>query len=293
MSTTPHSGNHSSGSDQDIQNELHRVRGEASGLASSAAETARTRGRETVDDAKRRAADGAESLASAIERTAEDLGSENGNEAVSDYGRNVASMMRRFAGGLREQDIDDLASQLATFARRNPATFLAGSVALGFGLSRFLKSSSQRSAEDYGYAGELDYDDLDYDDYEPGFSADSADDSFESTRTSPGQADFGSEATGTWPEDRERERPGAASASQHWTPGTSGTSGTSSSAGTSGSAGTSSASTPSTASPGSSSGDTRSAGLSHGANQTRPGGASLGSENSYGSDIDSDRRNQP
>src|SRR5690606_28650321 len=64
------------------------------------------------------------------------------------YGRSLASMMRQLAGGLRERDVDEFASELATFARRNPGAFLAGSVALGFGLSRFLKASSTRPPED-------------------------------------------------------------------------------------------------------------------------------------------------
>src|SRR5690606_15421459 len=149
MSTTPHSG-----SDREIQQELERAKSEASHLASSTMDTAKQRGREAVDRAKDKAADRAEDFASAVETTAEDLETSEGGEMLSGYGRSMAELMRRFAGGLRENEIEEFAGQLADFARRNPASFLAGSVAIGFGVSRFLKATSTRSLEQYGYDDE-------------------------------------------------------------------------------------------------------------------------------------------
>jgi hypothetical protein len=57
--------------------------------------------------------------------------------------------MRQLAGGLRERDIDDFARELADLARRNPGVFLAGSVALGFGIARFFKARVPQSANAY------------------------------------------------------------------------------------------------------------------------------------------------
>jgi hypothetical protein len=139
---------------------MSRTRDEAQQLARSAADTARSRGREEVDKFKEQAADKAEEIADALDTSADDLEG-NGGDAMSGYGHSMANLMRRLAGGLRENDIEDFASELSDYARRNPAIFLAGSVALGFGISRFLKASSSRSHElDQRY--ELDYDE-DYD----------------------------------------------------------------------------------------------------------------------------------
>ena len=230
MSTTPHSG---SGSDQQVKQEFERTKNEAAELASSTAEAARHRGREAVDRAKERTAERAEEFASALEATADDLESAdgNGNETLSGYGRSMASMMRRFAGGLREHEIEEFAGQLAGYARRNPASFLAGSVALGFGVSRFLKATSHRRSDEYGYDEEDEY----------LFEAEAED--FDDTLEVEPQVGSTSAYTGTWPEDRGNERPGAGSVTEHWSPAVSAeppssTSTSSTSTGSGGAAGT-------------------------------------------------------
>jgi hypothetical protein len=48
--------------------------------------------------------------------------------------------MRQLAGGLRERDVEEFARELGALARRNPGVFLAGSVAVGFGIARFFKA---------------------------------------------------------------------------------------------------------------------------------------------------------
>lgn len=163
MSTTPESPR------SDANQEMARARDEAQELARTAADTAQRRGREELDKVKDQAADKAEQIADALDSSADDLEG-NGGDALSGYGHSMASLMRRLAGGLRERDIEDFASELSDYARRSPATFLAGSVALGFGISRFLKASSSRSHElDQRY--ELD-DDYDIDSYEEEYEYD-------------------------------------------------------------------------------------------------------------------------
>lgn len=214
MSTTPESG----GGAGQTQQELERAKSDAAHMASDAAEAAKERGREQADTLKHRTAERAEELADAIESTAQDLESGNGDSAISGYGQSMATMMRRFAGGLREQEIEDFASELAGFARRNPGGFLAGSVALGFGVSRFLKATSQRSPEYYRGDDRFADDEEDFDeeywfDEEDEIDTDTTlrpADSPEVSTYAPGQ---------TWPEDRGNERPGAASATRHTAPG--------------------------------------------------------------------------
>lgn len=163
MSTTPESPR------SEANREMARARDEAQDLARTAADTAQRRGREEIDKVKAQAADKAEQIADALDTSADDLEG-NGGDALSGYGHSMASLMRRLAGGLRERDIEDFASELSDYARRSPAMFLAGSVALGFGISRFLKASSSRSHDlDQGY--ELD-DDYDVDSYEEEYEFD-------------------------------------------------------------------------------------------------------------------------
>jgi hypothetical protein len=126
-------------------------------VASDAIAAARDYGRESLESAKGRLADGADRMAGAAERVAANLEDEAGDNAVSELGRNVAGMIRRLAGGTRERDIEMIARELADLARRNPGVFLAGSVALGFGLARFLKARPAHAgaaSSDAGYAGE-------------------------------------------------------------------------------------------------------------------------------------------
>ncbi|HET7924031.1 MAG TPA: hypothetical protein VFL30_03985 [Rhodanobacteraceae bacterium] len=106
----------------------------------------RDRGMEQMEGAKGQLADGAERVAAAVERTADEL-QDDGDNAISGFGHSVASLMRQLAGGLRERDIEDFARELAALARRNPGVFLAGSVALGFGIARFFKAGTARSSE--------------------------------------------------------------------------------------------------------------------------------------------------
>ncbi len=144
MSDTPFEGQSATKEELErAKREMHELRG-----------AALDRGREEMESAKNRVADRAEAIAEAVESTADELES-NGDGAVSGYGRSLASMMRQLAGGLRENDIESFARELAGFARRNPGAFLAGSVALGFGLSRFMKASGRR-AEHYDLGEDLD-----------------------------------------------------------------------------------------------------------------------------------------
>jgi hypothetical protein len=116
--------------------------------ASSLAGAARDQGMEQLESAKGRLAEGAERVAAAVDRTADDLDGE-GDDTISGFGHSVASLMRQLAGGLRERDVAQFASELGELARRNPGVFLAGSVALGFGVARFFKARAPQRAAGY------------------------------------------------------------------------------------------------------------------------------------------------
>jgi hypothetical protein len=116
--------------------------------ASNLAAAARDQGMEQLEGVKGQLAEGAERVAAAVDRTADELDGE-GDDTISGFGHSVASLMRQLAGGLRERDVAQFASELGELARRNPGVFLAGSVALGFGVARFFKARAPERAAGY------------------------------------------------------------------------------------------------------------------------------------------------
>lgn len=96
-------------------------------------------GRQTLEQRKRSAADHISDVAQALERAASQLG-----EPLASYANRAAVGVGKFSTRLREGSIDDLLEDTRRLARRNPALFLAGGVAIGFALSRFIKASGQR-----------------------------------------------------------------------------------------------------------------------------------------------------
>jgi hypothetical protein len=127
------------------------TRNEGAEVGADLVAAARDRGMQELEGAKGQLAEGAERVASAVDRTADAL-EEDGDNAISGFGHSVASLMRQLAGGLRERDVEDFARELADLARRNPGVFLAGSVALGFGIARFFKARvPQSSYRDAGW----------------------------------------------------------------------------------------------------------------------------------------------
>ena len=61
---------------------------------------------------------------------------------MADYLSDMAQSMSGLAGNLRGKSAEQLLHDATDMARSNPTLFIAGSIALGFGLSRFLKAGS-------------------------------------------------------------------------------------------------------------------------------------------------------
>jgi hypothetical protein len=121
------------------------------------AAAARDSSMEKLEGVKGRLAEGVERVAAAVDRTADNVEAD-GDDTVSGFGRSLSSLMRQLAGGLRERDVEEFARELGSMARRNPGVFLAGSVALGFGVSRFFKASPPQPSNAYA---DLDWRDTD------------------------------------------------------------------------------------------------------------------------------------
>lgn len=99
-------------------------------------------GRRTLEQRKRSAADRVDEIAQALGRTGEQF-SDN-EPTLAELATRLAGTVGNLATRLREGSIDDLVDDTRTFARRNPAWFLAGGVLAGFALARFVKASPRR-----------------------------------------------------------------------------------------------------------------------------------------------------
>jgi len=102
-------------------------------------------GRRTLEQRKRSAAARVEEIAQAIERTGAQF-SEN-EPTLAELASRLAGTVGNLATRLREGSFDDLADDTRAFARRNPGLFLAGGLAAGFVLARFVKASARRAEE--------------------------------------------------------------------------------------------------------------------------------------------------
>lgn len=119
----------------------------------------RDRARQTADeirDAARQQAEGmfnrqksvaaeqTEKLATVFRKMAKEFDQQD-QYYFSGYANNLARCTDGISQRLREKDLEGLVSQVQEYSRRQPAMFIGGAIAAGFILSRFLRSSSERS----------------------------------------------------------------------------------------------------------------------------------------------------
>ena len=128
----------------DLGDRLSSVGEEARKHASAAADAVKEKARNAAEQRKAAGADQLGGVAHAAEAAANEL--QGKMPQAAEYVRGVAGQLDSLASTMRERSVDDLISQTADFARKQPAAFFAGTVAVGFALSRFLKSSASREA---------------------------------------------------------------------------------------------------------------------------------------------------
>jgi hypothetical protein len=127
----PRSGDASGGTKQ-------QIRDTAANLAQGAKEQARAQ----YDERKGAAVGELGTLASSLRRVVDELGQSNPNNMSGKVVATLADRLESFSRSLDGKDLDRVVTDVERFARRNPAAFLGGAVALGFIASRFLKSSA-------------------------------------------------------------------------------------------------------------------------------------------------------
>lgn len=129
-----------------------KAKQEGEKLKQEATSTARSR----IEEGSGRAAEEVDHAADTVEAVASALDDQH-VEGLASYAHDMSSQMSEFASSLSDKSADELVQDAQRLARNNPAVFLAGSVALGFGLARFFKASQSEPRHDYDSA-DRDYD---------------------------------------------------------------------------------------------------------------------------------------
>lgn len=98
---------------------------------------------QAVDDARQGAAGRVDGIADSIDAAARNLDEEDLTR-LSGYVHDMAQSLSSVSRDLREKSGDEVLQDVKRIAQRNPALFLGGSVAIGFGLSRFARATRSR-----------------------------------------------------------------------------------------------------------------------------------------------------
>lgn len=116
------------------------LKGKAQQALSDVQERAGDKIETSITDQKTRAADKLSGVAQSLLTSSQQLRTD-GNEDVGRYIERAADQVDRLANYLQRSDVNQMVDQVESFARRQPAAFVASAFAVGFLASRFLKSS--------------------------------------------------------------------------------------------------------------------------------------------------------
>ena len=101
-----------------------------------------------LDEQKSTLSDGLSTVADSVRQVGENLGSSRTDsglaEAAAKYTNTAAQKLEDVAGYFETRNVREMARDLESFARRNPAVFLGAAFGLGFLAARFLKSTTPK-----------------------------------------------------------------------------------------------------------------------------------------------------
>ena len=123
--------------------------GSVSDTAEELAQQARAQGQDQVQHSREMAADKVDTLADSINAAASELQDDDVGH-LSQHIADMAGGLRSLSDGLREKSADQILRDVRRVARDNPTLFIAGSIALGFGITRFARASASSGLEDRG-----------------------------------------------------------------------------------------------------------------------------------------------
>jgi hypothetical protein len=166
---------------------------QAKGVVSSGLANAKEGVSHQLDVRKDKAIGTIDEVANAVRRTGESLDSSG---PIPELAERAANGMNKVARFFESSELTDVVGSVERFARREPALFLGGALALGLVAGRFLKSSATSSANvDFSgdYGGDEGFDEyLDDDDIEEEWDVGAT---TSSTTRTPSGAEFSSLAS--------------------------------------------------------------------------------------------------
>lgn len=134
-----------------VQETMDQARQAASNLTEQAkqkvtegVDQAKHQAKSVLDEQKSRTAEQLGGIAGALRQTGEQL-QEQDNPMVAQYAQSAADQIERFSNYLQTAEVSELWRETQNLARRQPELFVAGALAGGFLLARFLKSSNAQS----------------------------------------------------------------------------------------------------------------------------------------------------
>jgi len=119
--------------------------GQAQDQAMKLVDTARQQATSQISMQQQRLAGTLNTVATALHDASREMRNQD-EGPIAEYVDTAANQVEQFANMLRDQDLEQLMTATAQFARRQPALFLGAAFALGFAATRFIKSSTPSSS---------------------------------------------------------------------------------------------------------------------------------------------------
>ncbi len=126
--------------------------GQAQDQAMKLVDTARQQATSQIGMQQQRLAGTLNTVATALHDASREMRKQD-EGPIADYVDTAANQVEHVATMLREQDLEQLMTTTAQFARRQPALFLGAAFALGFAATRFIKSSAPSGGGQMGSGG--------------------------------------------------------------------------------------------------------------------------------------------
>lgn len=123
-----------------------KIKAEAKAQGDEIARDMKHQAGDYADEQKERGARQIDGFAKAIGKAADEL--EHSSPYAAKYAREAADSVGGMSRTLRDRGVGDLIGGVDDFARRQPVAFFGAAVAVGIGLSRFLKSTRPRPEDD-------------------------------------------------------------------------------------------------------------------------------------------------
>ena len=109
--------------------------------AGDAADAVREEATRHADSAKSGVADGVSDVASALRKAADEM--RDGSPQERTFGQ-IANSLADVSDSIRGKDLGEMASEVSSFAKRNPMLFIGGIALAGFAVTRFATASGRR-----------------------------------------------------------------------------------------------------------------------------------------------------